>query len=98
MTIYAGLYRPAEALTLPMMGVNNGDVGSAVLTAMLEETDYYTESLSNLYVVTLHSSPAMPIGFKSTTPVTKMADMAGLTCASPAATTPTGSRPSAATR
>ena len=66
MTIYAGLYRPAEALTLPMMGVHNADVASATLTAMLEQTDYYTESLSNLYVVTLHSATTMPIGFKST--------------------------------
>ena len=78
MTIYAGLYRPAEALTLPMMGVKNGDVGSAVLTAMLEETDYYTESLSNLYVVTLHSSTPMPVGFKDSKEINSMADMAGL--------------------
>ncbi|MCR5648405.1 MAG: TRAP transporter substrate-binding protein DctP [Oscillospiraceae bacterium] len=78
MTIYAGLYRPAEALTLPMMGVHNADVASATLTAMLEQTDYYTESLSNLYVVTLHSATTMPIGFKDSTPVTKMADLKGL--------------------
>lgn len=78
LTIYAGLYREAEAFTLPMMDVTSGQVGSAVLTAMLEESGYYDEAFSNLYVVTLHSSPAMPIGFKDSTPVTKMADMAGL--------------------
>lgn len=78
MTIYAGLYRPAEALTLPMMGVKTGDVGSAVLTAMLGETDYYTESLSNLYVVTLHSSTPMPVGFKDSKEINSVADMAGL--------------------
>ena len=78
LTIYSGMYRAAEAVTLPMMGIESGKVGSAVLNAMLDETDFYTEEFSNLYVVTLHSAIPMPIGFKDTKSIESLSDMAGL--------------------
>ncbi len=76
--IYQGSYSASEAVSLPMIGVNNADVGTYTLNAMLNETDYYTKEYSNVHVICLHSACTMPLGFKESTPVTAVSQLAGL--------------------